>query len=128
MIYQIYYNPDSNNEGIRECLFEIEYYLKKNDSTSEWCSEVSCLPCPKGIIHFLRDRISKHDDPMFNVDVFANDADDIKELRGLLYERYNNKPKMYDEARKFHYYTFGKVLKEILDDFCLKYKLFLNID
>ena len=54
--------------------------------------------------------------------------EEIQEIRGLLYERYNNKPKIYDEARVFHYKVFGKILKEKIEAFANKYNLHINID
>lgn len=116
MTYQLYYTAKDGRDYV---LFDIEYYLKKVDNSEEWNSEISCLPIVKGIYHFIKD---------FNLDEFVNDATGIQEIRGLLYEQYNNKPKSKFEASNFHYKIFGKVLEGMLNDFANKYGLYINRD
>lgn len=127
MVYQIYYMPKgSKNNDRGNVMFDIEYYLSKSEvKNNYWFSELSCLPCVKGIVSFLEDKRNEED---FNYDEFAELAEEIQEIRGLLYERYNNKPKPYDEARDFYYKVFGKILKEKLETFANKYNLYINID
>lgn len=130
MTYNVYYVPKGlewKKDTRGYCLFDIEYYLNKSDE-ERWNSEIHCLPIVDGIAHFVKDIFSEDGEKVFDFDDFLNDAKDIQEIRGLLYERYNNKPKSYTDARQFHYHVFGKVLREKLDDLCKKYKLFLNID
>lgn len=127
MVYQIYYTPkDSKNNDRGNVMFDIEYYLSKSKVKNDyWFSELSCLPCVKGMVSFLKD---KRNDENFNYDEFVELAEEIQEIRGLLYERYNNRPKPYDEARDFHYKFFGKMLKEKVETFANKYNLHINID
>lgn len=122
MIYQIYYSPNGEkNRGY--VLFDIEYYLKKLNNSKEWQSEIHCLPLIKGISYFIKEFIK---DKYFNE--FIKDATDIQEIRNLLYEQYNNKPKSKSEASNFHYKIFGKILEGMLNDFANKYGLYINRD
>lgn len=122
MIYQIYYSPNGEkNRGY--VLFDIEYYLKKLNNSKEWQSEIHCLPLIKGISYFIKEFIK---DKYFNE--FIKDATDIQEIRSLLYEQYNNKPKLKSEASNFHYKIFGKFLEGMLNDFANKYGLYINRD
>lgn len=127
MVYQIYYTPkDSKNNDRGNVMFDIEYYLSKSKVKNDyWFSELSCLPCVKGMVSFLKD---KRNDENFNYDEFVELAEEIQEIRGLLYERYNNRPKPYDEANEFYYKVFGKILEEKLEAFANKYNLYINID
>ena len=77
------------------------------------------------IAYFLKDSFKNKD---FIFEDFVKDADEIQEIRGLLYERYNNKPRSRIDAHHFHYHIFGKVLEEKVNTFANKYGLFVNID
>jgi pyruvate/oxaloacetate carboxyltransferase len=113
-----------NNRG--NVMFDIEYYMEKSEVKNDyWFSDIHCLPCIKGITYFLKD---KQGDNNFDYDEFVNLGEEIQEIRGLLYERYNNKPKIYDEARVFHYKVFGKILEEKIEAFANKYNLHINRD
>ena len=113
MVYQIYYIPKGSEENSRGyTMFDIEYYLTYSDYAKG-----------EGFIRYMKD-VPKG----FDYEQFIDDADEIQEIRGLLYEKYDNKPKSLDEARDFHYRVFGKILREKLDAFCEKYGCFLNID
>lgn len=126
MVYQIYYTPKDSKNDDRNVMFDIEYYMSESEVHKDyWFSELSCLPCVKGMVLFLRD---KRNDENFNYDEFIELAYEIQEIRGLLYERYNNRPKPYDEANEFHYRFFGKILKEKVEAFAKKYNLDINID
>ena len=127
MVYQIYYTPkDSKNNDRDNVMFDIEYYLTKSEVKNDyWFSELSCLSCVKGMVSFLKDKLNDED---FDYDEFIELAEEIQEIRGLLYERYNNRPKPYDEANEFHYNFFDKILEEKVDTFANKYNLYINID
>ena len=126
MTYQIYYIPKGEKNNSRGyTLFDIEYYQEQSDSSKDWYSEIDCLPVVEGIAYSLKDSFKNKD---FIFEDFVKDADEIQEIRGLLYERYNNKPKSSIDAHNFHYHIFGKVLKEKVDTFANKYGLFVNID
>lgn len=126
MTYQIYYIPKGEQNNSRGyTLFDIEYYQKQSNNSKYWYSEISCLPIVEGIAYFLKDVLNNKD---FIFEDFVKESDEIQEIRGLLYERYNNKPKSHTDAHHFHYHIFGKVLKEKVDTFCNKYGLYVNID
>lgn len=122
MTYQIYYTTDKDRDE-RHCLFDIEYYMIQ-DNKKEWYSEISSLPIVDGITLFLRDRFKEDD---FDHEQFIKDSKEIQELRGLLYEKYGNRPSLMDDADRFHYW-FCKIIKQKIDIFCEKYNLCLNID
>ena len=126
MTYQIYYiSKDEQNNSRGYTLFDIEYYQKQSEILKDWYSEIHCLPIVEGIAHFLKDNINNKDFPF---EEFVKDADEIQDIRGLLYERYDNKPKSHTDANHFHYHVFGKTLKEKIDKFANKYGLSINID
>lgn len=127
MTYQIYYMPKGSKDNNRgNVMFDIEYYMEESEVKNDyWFSDIDCLPCIEGITYFLKD---KQGDNNFDYDEFVNLGEEIQEIRGLLYERYNNKPKIYDEARVFHYKVFGKILEEKIEAFANKYNLYINID
>ena len=127
MTYQIYYIPkDMEDNGRGSTMFDIEYYLTQSPREKDkWYTEVKSLPIVGGIVHFLHDHSQ---DPSFNWMLFSTDATEIEELRGLLYESYDNSPKNDSEARHFHYHVFGEVIKEKIYHFAEKYGLFVNVD
>ena len=127
MTYQIYYKPETSAENSRGyVMFDIEYYREQSQTKDKWFSEIRCLPCVEGLTHFLKDKFNE--DINFDIEEFTNAAIEIQEVRGLLYERFNNKPKEDEESREFHYHIFGKVLEKLLNDFANKYKLYINKD
>ena len=117
MTYQIYYIPKGEKNNSRgHTLFDIEYYQEQSDKSKDWYSEIDCLPVVEGIAYFLKDSFKNKD---FIFEDFVKDADEIQEIRGLLYERYNNKPQSRIDAHHFHYHIFGKVLKLPINTACL---------
>lgn len=92
---------------------------------NNWISEIRCLTCIKGVTKFLKDKLNDKD---FNCDEFVTLGEEIEKIRGLLYERYNNKPKKYSAAKEFHYKVFGKVVEEKIEAFVRKYDLHINRD
>ena len=129
MTYQIYYKPETSAENSRGyVMFDIEYYRKQSQIKDKWFSEIRCLPCVEGNTRFLRDVFEDKIDIDFDFEEFIKEGTEIQELRGLLYERFNNKPKEDEESREFHYHIFGKVLAKLLNDFANKYKLYINKD
>ena len=129
MTYQIYYRPDNSAENSRGyVMFDIEYYCEQSQTKDKWFSEIRCLPCVEGNTRFLRDVFEHKIDIDFDFEEFIKEGTEIQELRGLLYEKFNNKPKEYEESREFHYHIFGKVLEKLLNDFANKYKLYINKD
>ena len=127
MTYQIYYKPETSAENSRGyVMFDIEYYRKQSQTKDKWFSEISCLPCVEGLTHFLKDKFNE--DINFDIEEFTKVAIEIQEVRGLLYERFNNKPKENKEANHFHYHVFGETLEKLLNNFADKYGLYINKD
>ena len=127
MTYQIYYKPETSAENSRGyVMFDIEYYRKQSQLKYKWFSDISCLPCVEGLTHFLKDKFNE--DINFDIEEFIKEGTEIQELRGLLYERFNNKPKENKEANHFHYHVFGETLEKLLNNFADKYGLYINKD
>ena len=127
MTYQIYYKPENSAENSRGyVMFDIEYYREQSQTKDKWFSEIRCLPCVEGITYFLKDKF--HDDINFDIEEFTKAAIEIQEVRGLLYERFNNKPKENKESNDFHYRVFGETLEKLLNNFADKYGLYINKD
>lgn len=126
MTYKIYYIPKGEQNNSRGyALFDIEYYKEQSINSKDWYSEIDCLPVVEGIAYFLKDAFNDKD---FIFEDFVKESDEIQEIRGLLFECYDNKPKSHIDAHHFHYHIFGKVLKEKIDAFCDKYGLHVSID
>ena len=127
MTYQIYYMPKDFTRNSRGyVMFDIEYYREQSQTKDKWFSDISCLPCVEGLTHFLKDKFNE--DINFDIEEFTKAAIEIQEVRGLLYERFNNTPKENKEANHFHYHVFGETFEKLLNDFANKYKLYINKD
>ena len=125
MTYQIIYRPNGiENRSGEMVMFDIEYYLKEFENKL-WYSEIDCVPIVKGLTCFLKDRFKNEN---FNHIEFMEDATNIQEIRGDLYEKNDNKPKAFDDARNFHYKVFRDHLVELLGWFAEKYGLVINVD
>ena len=123
MTYQIYF---MQNDDKRHVLFEIEFYRKRAENSFDWISEIHCLPIVKGISNFLKDKLSYND---FVFEEFVNDANEIQEIRRMLYESdFDNRPKPQRDAYLWHYNVFGKSLEEKINKFSKKYGLLVNRD
>lgn len=112
MTYKVFYKD--------KVMFDIEYFLSKSKDNTKWFSEIDCLPCVGGLSYFLKDKLS---DSNFNFEKFVEDTNEIQEIRGLLYEKYDNMPKQIEEARRFHYHVFRPILDRILKSFCERFDL-----
>ena len=127
MTYQIYYMPKDFTRNSRGyVMFDIEYYREQSQTKDKWFSEIRCLPCVEGLTHFLKDKFNE--DINFDIEEFTKAAIEIQEVRGLLYERFNNTPKENKEANHFHYHVFGETLEKLLNNFADKYGLYINKD
>lgn len=126
MTFNIYYMPKGSKDGDRGySLFDIEYYREKAKDNVKWFSEIDCIPVVEGICIFFKDKLK---DKSFDYQQFIVDATEIQEIRGLLYERFDNSPKLETESSNFHYNIFGKFIQNKFKDFADKYNLFINID
>lgn len=123
--YLVYTQKDKpSTRGV--VLFDIEYYQKQDERDKNlWYSEIHCHPCVRGIGAFIKDKLNE---PGFDYDQFINDAEEIEEIRGFLWERHNNQSRPAKEADEFHYHQFGKELKEILVAFTEKYGMWIRED
>ena len=106
-------------------LFDIEYYMKSVDKGDGWYSEIRCLPIVEGITRFLRYKFMSND---FDYEQFIRDAEGVQEIRGILYETYDNRPKDSGDAHQFHYHVFYEALVKVIHEFADKYGLFIDID
>lgn len=129
MVYYVQYTLQDNTDVI---LFDIEYYLKEGENTNAnqwnnrlWFSEIKPVSVIGGITRFLKE---KFQEPNFDSEDFIKDAHQIEELRCLLYETYDNKPKSHEDSEQSHYNVFMPKLKQILEGFCNKWGFYLNID
>jgi len=127
MTYQIYYLPNGSPEGSRGyTVFDIEYYMKQVRDKDLWFSEIHCLPCVEGVSRFLKDQLGKED---FDFEQFIKDAYEIQELRGFLWEKHDNKPKVLKDASDFHYHGFNHEIESIFEVFVRRYDgMNLNVD
>lgn len=124
MIYYIKYN--TNDE--KYTMFDIEYYLKEfNSEKKEWVSEIYVSITPNGYTHFVADKLREAVFDSLKLKEFIQDVNKIDNLRGFLYERHNNIPRLYSEGKKFHN-EFGDKLKKIFTKFVEKYNLSLEVD
>ena len=128
MTYEIYYLPEDSAKNSRGyTMFDIEYYRKQSvREDDEYFSEISCLTCVEGLARFLKDKLQENDN--FEIESFIKDATEVQEVRGLLYERFDNTPKDFEKSLNFHHHIFGEVLENLLNDFADKYGLFINKD
>lgn len=127
MVYYLGYTPKDKQNTRGFVMFDIEYYQEQYKE--EWYSEIRCLPCVDGLTRFLKD---KFNEPGFDYEQFIKDANEIQEVRGLLYEHkwegQDNRPKSSEDADNFHYHIFGKVIEKLFDDFTKKYGLWIGKD
>ena len=113
-----------NDRGV--VMFDIEFYQKEAyGEKGKYVSEIDCLPCVDGLSIFLKDKFSE---PNFDYKQFIEDANEIQEIRGFLWEKHDNRPRDSKESSQFHYHVFGEELKEIFKKFCNKYNLWIGED
>jgi hypothetical protein len=108
-------------------MVDIEYYLKQSEKDySKWRSELDRLPMVKGLTLFLKDNLGKES---FDYKQFVSDAEKIQELRGLLYEHFDNTWRPIDEASKSYYNEiFYGTIKEKIESFARKDSLKVDKD
>lgn len=124
MIYYIRYNKEDE----KYTMFDIEYYLKEfNSEKKEWLSEIHVSIIPNGYTRFLADKLREEAFDTFNLEYFIQDVNKIDNLRGLLYECYDNRPRSFSDAKVFQR-EFGEKIKKILTEFVEKYNLSLEVD
>lgn len=125
MTYFIGYTPKGEEDTRGVVMFDIEYYQKESErNKGNWFSELHCLPRVEGLGAFLRDKIQE---PDFDYDEFIRQAHDIEEVRGLLWERSDNKARIPKESYEFHR-DFGIDLEKKFGKFAEKYGLWVDID
>lgn len=127
MVYRINYSPNGETNSNKEhTMFDIEYYETQDEERKKyWYSELHTLPMVTGIAQFIKDSLADKD---FDFDGFVKDAEEIANLRRLLFEHYDNKLRIHSSSYVFHYGVFGDVLQEKINAFAEKYKLLVNTD
>jgi hypothetical protein len=106
-----------------KALFDIEYYQSHFDKTT-WNSEISVLPCVEGITKFL-ESVKNVD---FDYNQFIDDAKEIQELRGWLYEKDGNRPCFLEDNDKLHYGPRLTHIRNVITEFADKYGLYVDED
>ena len=118
MIYQVYYGDKRPGQ----VLFDIEIYMKPDKGEDLWHVELHSHSFISGAIDFILDNLDKS-----KRDEFKKDSEELEELRGWIWERHQNGPRMRHYAnsdmRDWTAYVDAK-----LRGFCDKYGLHLNID
>ena len=120
MIYFIRYR--------KETLFDIEFYLQKDETIKDennWNSELHCQPLVRGISRFLQEKLK---DESFNIDEFIKDSEEIQEIRGWLWEKHDNNLLDGKSAKKRHDVEFDPELKEIINTYSKKYGFSITTD
>ena len=110
-------------------LFDIEYWqnldeTKKSDE-KRWFSEIDVCVCVRGVTKFLMDKFF---DENFNPDEFAEDSEQIQELRRWLWETHDNSLCDSDTGSNRHYHIFKPDPDNIIKTYCEKYGFYINID
>lgn len=123
MTYQISYISKEDKNNREHILFDIEYYLVKNDNSEQVHSEIHCLPIVDGISTFIKESLNNKN---FNFDEFIKDATDIQEIRGLLPKIFGDGSKPKTSIYIFLHREFEKRLDEMLCYFCDKYNLYIS--
>lgn len=127
MVYTINYSPKGETNSNKEyTMFDIEYYEVQDEERKKyWYSELHTLPMVTGIAQFIKDSLADKD---FDFGGFVKDAKEIANLRGLLFEHYDNKLRIHSSSYVFHYGVFRPVLEEKINAFAEKYGLLVNTD
>ena len=116
MTYNICYKPKGSEKEY--VMFDIEYYMNFFDEENKlWNSELHSLACVEGLTHFLKEIKNLG----FDYEKFIERAKEIEEMRMILHEYFDNKPREYEDAHYFHYNVFKPLLDQKLRDFTLIY-------
>ena len=125
MVLYIY---KQNEDGGRNVIFDIEFYLKDDNFRDGrlWYSELHVCTMVKNLLMWYKD--SQHNFTEETEQEFFNDIHEIDNLRGWLWEKEKNWPVFSEKADERHYHDFLPKLRKIIGDFANKYGFETNED
>jgi 5-formyltetrahydrofolate cyclo-ligase len=108
-----------------QVIFDVEFWLEPSDhEINLWYSRIKITPVTNGIIDLVSRLIW---DGAENLDALKSDAREITHLFYWLNGEPNESLPI-EAAEKRHYHVFMPHIREVLERFCDKYNLELNID
>ena len=125
MVLYIY---KQNEDGGRNVIFDIEFYLKDDNFRDGrlWYSELHVCTMVKNLLIWYKN--NQHNFTEENEQEFFNDIHEIDNLRGWLWEKEKNWATSSEKARKRHDHDFLPKLRKIVNDFANKYGFETNED
>ena len=125
MVLYIY---KQNEDGGRNVIFDIEFYLKDDNFHDGrlWYSELHVVTMVKNLLIWYKD--NQHNFTEETEQEFLNDIHEIDNLRGWLWEKEKNWATSSEEARRRHDRDFLPKLRKIVNDFANKYGFETNED
>ena len=125
MVLYIY---KQNEDGGRNVIFDIEFYLKNDDFREGrlWYSELHVCTMVKNLLIWYKN--NQHNFTEETEQEFFNDIHEIDNLRGWLWEKEKNWAVSSKKADERHYHDFLPKLRKIINDFANKYGFETNED
>lgn len=125
MVLYIY---KQNEDGGRNVIFDIEFYLKDDNFRDGrlWYSELHVCTMVKNLLIWYKN--NQHNFTEETEQEFFNDIHEIDNLRGWLWEKEKNWAVSSEKADKRHYHDFLPKLRKIIGDFANKYGFETNED
>lgn len=118
MVLYIY---KQNEDGGRNVIFDIEFYLKNDDFREGrlWYSELHVCTMVKNLLIWYKN--NQHSFTEKTEQEFFNDIHEIDNLRGWLWEKEKNWAVSNEKAEERHYHDFLPKIRKIIGDFADKY-------
>ena len=125
MVLYIY---KQNEDGGRNVIFDIEFYLKDDNFRDGrlWYSELHVVTMVKNLLIWYKN--NQHNFTEETEQEFFNDIHEIDNLRGWLWEKEKNWAVSSEKARRRHDHDFLPKLRKIINDFANKYGFETNED
>lgn len=125
MVLYIY---KQNEDGGRNVIFDIEFYLKNDDFREGrlWYSELHVCTMVKNLLIWYKN--NQHNFTEETEQEFFNDIHEIDNLRGWLWEKEKNWAVSSEKAEERHYHDFLPKIRKIIGDFADKYGFEINED
>lgn len=126
MTYYIYMaDLDGYKLKNKHKLFYIVQRMHDVDDKRElWQTRVTYTPVVDGIVHFIK---KQYGNDKFDYEQFIKETEEFSNLNSELFEKYDNSPKPFKDAKDFNN-TFKSILEEKIKVFCNKYGLHIGID